>query len=88
MNMSVMHVFYCQRQGTGIAEPDLPHIFQMFYTSREKSADSRHGIGLCLAICEANVKAHGGTIGARNRADGPGSEFVFFRLPMQVTDEE
>lgn len=71
-----------QDSGTGIAASDLPHVFQMFFTSRLGRVDARHGIGLGLAICETIVKAHGGTIEAKNRTDGVGAEFVF-TLPME-----
>lgn len=80
-------VFSVKDMGTGIAESDLPHIFQIFYTARSKTTDSRQGIGLGLSICEAIIKAHGGNIEAHNRTDGPGAEFVF-SLPLEVTDNE
>lgn len=44
------------------------------------------GVGLGLAICEAIVSAHGGSIEGHNRTDGPGAEFVF-TLPMEDADE-
>jgi two-component system sensor histidine kinase KdpD len=65
--------------GTGIAAADLPHIFQMFYTSQP-----RHGIGLGLSICETIIKAHEGRIEAKNRADGAGAEFNI-ELPMEAS---
>lgn len=46
--------------GDGIAENDLPHIFERFYTGENGST----GLGLSLA-CEL-VKLHGGTITAYN----------------------
>ena len=67
--------------GAGIHEEDLPHIFEMFYTSTAAPADRRRGIGLGLSICETIVKAHGGGISARNRADRSGAEFIF-TLPL------
>lgn len=72
--------------GSGISPADLPHIFQMFYTSRHKHADAGHGIGLGLTICETIVNAHGGSISARNRADGPGAEFLFL-LPLEEVED-
>lgn len=68
-------------EGEGIAECDLDHIFQMFYTSSTRTADARNGIGLGLAICETVVKAHGGEITAGNRKDRRGAEFTFW-LPL------
>lgn len=77
-------VFIVADRGDGISPTDLPHIFDLFYTSGSETAGSRHGMGLGLSICEAIVKAHGGTITAHNRNDGPGAEFVF-TLPMEVS---
>jgi two-component system sensor histidine kinase KdpD len=76
-------VFSVRDSGEGIAPADLPDIFQIFYTSRSKHADAHPGIGLGLAICDAAVKAHGGSITARNRLDGPGVE-ITFTLPLEV----
>lgn len=61
--------------GEGIAEEDLPHIFELFYTSVKREADSRHGIGLGLAVSKLVVEAHNGTITAENRKDGTGAVF-------------
>jgi two-component system sensor histidine kinase KdpD len=80
-------VFSVRDRGEGIAASDLPNIFQMFYTSQVKHSDAKRGVGLGLAICEAAVKAHGGSIKARNRTDGPGAEFTF-RLPLGGEDHE
>ncbi len=80
-------VFSVRDRGEGIADCDLPNIFQVFYTSRAKHADAQLGIGLGLAICEAAVKAHGGSIRAINPADGPGAE-ITFTIPLEVTNHE
>jgi two-component system sensor histidine kinase KdpD len=79
-------VFTVADRGEGIAEADLPNIFQMYYTSRTKHADAQHFIGLGLAICDAIVKAHGGNIEAHNRSDGEGAEFIF-TLPTGVKEK-
>lgn len=64
-------------RGVGIRKKDLPNIFKMFYTADDDRANVKRGMGLGLAICETIVKAHGGSIEARNRRDGPGAEFIF-----------
>lgn len=75
-------IFSIKDFGSGIAPEDLPKIFQMFYTTHGKSADSKRGIGLGLTICETIVKAHGGSITAQNRQDTTGAEFIF-TLPLE-----
>jgi len=71
--------------GTGICKQDLPNIFQAFYVSH--ADHEKHGVGLGLAICETIVQAHGGSIEAHNRKDGPGAEFIF-RLPLEGPSDE
>ena len=44
--------------GAGIAEEDLPHVFQPFFTTKEKA----NGIGLGLAIVHGIVENHKGKI--------------------------
>ena len=75
--------FIIRDRGTGIRKKDLPNIFMMFYTSHVENMDVKQGMGLGLAICETIVKAHGGSIEAHNRKDGPGAEFIF-TLPLEA----
>lgn len=60
--------------GIGIAPTDLPHIFERFYRV-DKSRGQTSGHGLGLAICQAIVEHHGGSITASSQLD-VGSEFV------------
>ncbi|EST35170.1 sensor histidine kinase [Streptomyces roseochromogenus] len=55
-------------RGPGIAEADLPRVFDRFY--RADSARSLPGSGLGLAIVHAVAVTHGGTAFARNRPGG------------------
>ena len=60
--------------GTGIAEADLPYVFERFYrgdSARQQSSDES---GLGLAIVKSLVEAHGGTIAV---ASTPGSGTTF-----------
>ena len=52
--------------GAGIADEDLPHVFDRFYQA-DASRDRRTGTsGLGLSIVRALVEAHGGQVGAEN----------------------
>jgi two-component system, OmpR family, sensor histidine kinase MprB len=68
--------------GTGIAESDLPYVFDRFY----RGANSRHrqGSGLGLAIVRQVAGQHGGSIEAENVPDG-GALFTL-RLPTVTED--
>ena len=52
----------------GIAEADLPHVFERFYRATE--ARTRPGSGLGLAIVAHVAATHGGTATAHNHPDG------------------
>jgi two-component system OmpR family sensor kinase len=65
--------------GPGLAEEDLPHVFERFYRADKSRARAEGRAGLGLAICKAIVEAHGGTISAGS-APGAGAAFTF-RLP-------
>ena len=56
--------------GPGIAEADLPHVFDRFY--RAASARALPGSGLGLAIVKQTVDDHGGNVRVTN-ADGGGA---------------
>ena len=80
-------------QGPGIAEADLPHVFDRFY--RSDQARNTPGSGLGLSIVAQTIKAHGGWVKA-GQADTGGAEFTI-RLPgssvppedlTEVTDAE
>ena len=62
--------------GSGIPEPDLPHLFSRFYRGRNATAQPGNGLG--LAIVRAIAEAHGGTVGAESTR--PGARFTL-RLP-------
>jgi two-component system sensor histidine kinase MprB len=63
--------------GSGIAEKDLPKIFDRFYRSRE--ARSMPGSGLGLAIVAQVAAEEGGTVSASN--DPSGGAVLRFALP-------
>jgi two-component system sensor histidine kinase MprB len=59
--------------GPGIAEEDLPYVFDRFY--RARSARGMPGSGLGLAIVRQVAEAHGGDVVAE-RAEGGGTRMV------------
>ena len=63
--------------GLGIAEKDLPLIFERFHRSRNAAAIPGSGLG--LAIVKAIVNAHAGEITVKS--DASGTVFVI-RLPI------
>jgi two-component system, OmpR family, sensor kinase len=65
--------------GVGIAEDQLPLVFERFY--RADAARAEEGVGLGLSIARQIAEAHGGTIEARSKL-GVGSTFVLL-LPSQ-----
>jgi two-component system, OmpR family, sensor histidine kinase MprB len=68
--------------GTGIAEADLPYLFDRFY--RGENSRHRQGSGLGLAIVRQVAGQHGGSIEAANAPDG-GAVFTL-RLPTVAED--
>ena len=67
--------------GMGIAEEDLPQVFDRFYRAGEAEAQHIPGTGLGLSIVRDIVEAHGGTLSVTS-AVGEGSEFTV-RLPRR-----
>lgn len=75
-------VFAVSDSGPGIAESDLPRVFERFWKGR---ATGRAGTGLGLFIARGIVEAHGGQIGVENRDHG--SRF-YFSIPLLKPDDE
>jgi len=56
--------------GTGIDENNIERLFEPFYTTKPD------GLGMGLSISQTIIKAHGGTMEARNNREG-GATFAF-----------
>lgn len=61
--------------GVGIAQEELPHLFQQFYSGQSRPPEKR-GMGLGLALCREIVTAHGGQIEVESQP-GQGARFTF-----------
>jgi two-component system, OmpR family, sensor histidine kinase MprB len=68
--------------GEGVADADLPYLFDRFY--RGENARGRQGSGLGLAIVRQVSEQHGGTASVANAPDG-GAIFTL-RLPAYSPD--
>jgi signal transduction histidine kinase len=67
--------------GIGIAEEELPHLFEEFYRTERAKAHAQHGTGLGLSIVKQVVEEYGGDIQVYSHLD-EGTRFVF-RLPVE-----
>ncbi|MGH9824964.1 MAG: sensor histidine kinase, partial [Blastocatellia bacterium] len=68
--------------GVGIAEADLPRIFERLYRADRSRSREIEGTGLGLAIVKHLVQAHGGEISVTSEI-GSGSTFTF-TIPMAI----
>ena len=70
-----------QDTGIGIAQEDVPRIFEDFYRTNQAKDFERMGTGLGLSIVKAILEVYGGDIRVESEL-GQGSTFVF-RLPLE-----
>jgi len=71
-------VFRVRDTGVGIAQDDIPHIFDRFYRVDKARASDTGGAGLGLSICREIVETYGGVISAES---GRGGTTFTVRLP-------
>jgi two-component system sensor histidine kinase KdpD len=74
-------VFEVIDYGEGIAEQDLPYLFEGYISNEKHSTDSARGMGVGLSICMSIIKAHNGKMEAVNKKSG-GAIFRFM-LPLE-----
>ena len=73
--------------GCGVDKDKIKKIFLGYYMSEEKPKDTqKHYMGIGLSVCSAIIKAHGGTITAKNAESG-GMIFRFSIDSQEVSDE-
>jgi signal transduction histidine kinase len=72
-------VFVVEDDGSGIAEADLPQLFDPLFRADRTRNSATGGAGLGLAIVQRLTHAHGGEVRAENRREG-GARFVV-RVP-------
>lgn len=70
-------------QGPGVAEEDLPHVFEAFFQGRPPQAASVQGTGLGLSIAREQVLALGGQIEINNDDKGG----ACFRVVLPRVDQ-
>jgi signal transduction histidine kinase len=75
-------VLSVEDRGTGIAEEDLPRIFEPFYRSSRARREGRTGVGLGLAVAQRIAQAFGGSLSAKSVV-GDGSRFTLI-LPIHT----
>jgi PAS domain S-box-containing protein len=71
--------------GIGIPPEDIAGVFAMFSQVKSTRDRSEGGLGIGLALAKGLVELHGGTLEARSRGVGFGSEFIV-RIPLTSPD--
>ena len=78
-------VFTVQDNGTGIVREKLPHLFDgIGFLPEKNGVGGRSQMGIGLSVCMSIVKAHGGSMSARNTDGGTA---VSFSLPVPPESE-
>lgn len=73
-------VFTVEDNGTGIVREKLPHLFEgIGFLPEKNGVGGRSQMGIGLSVCMSIVKAHGGSMSARNTGAGTA---VSFSLPV------
>ncbi len=71
--------------GIGIPPEDITGVFAMFSQVKSTQDRSEGGLGIGLALAKGLVELHDGTLEARSRGVGFGSEFIV-RLPLKSSE--
>lgn len=71
-------------EGSGIADEDKPHVFDLFYTGSRIPTDKSRNMGIGLNLCQLIMKAHGSSIEVSD-AVPHGAVFTFFLQAKEVS---
>jgi signal transduction histidine kinase/ActR/RegA family two-component response regulator len=69
--------------GIGIAQEQIPKIFELFTQVHSKSERAQGGLGIGLALVRRLTEMHGGTVTVHSDGPGRGAEFTV-RLPIMA----
>lgn len=72
--------FVVSDSGIGIAEEDIPHLFEKFYRGKQRESRAQPGSGLGLAIVHSIASSHGGKVWV-DSVLGKGSTF-YLQIPL------
>ncbi len=78
--------FSVKNSGTGIAQSELPLVFDRFYKTDKSRSKDKKGLGLGLYLVRSIIRMHGGDITAKSEY-GEYCEFAFY-LPKQQTNHK
>ena len=70
--------------GIGIAEEDLPNVFEMFSQVGQTLSNDQASLGIGLTVVKRLVEQHGGTINVTSDGAGEGSRFVVALPRLEV----
>ena len=78
-------IFEVRDSGRGIAEKDLPFIFETYFKGERVKADDKEGSGLGLSIVKEIIKGHQGDIFVESK-EGKGSLFTIV-VPLYIQED-
>jgi signal transduction histidine kinase/ActR/RegA family two-component response regulator len=69
--------------GTGLTQPEIDRIFEMFHQSRSMQTQNVGGLGVGLTVARSLAELHGGGLQAESPGPGQGATFTLW-LPRHV----
>jgi signal transduction histidine kinase len=75
-------LFVVENSGPGIAEADLPHIFERFYRADSARQGDGHSFGLGLSIAQEAARRLGGEISVQSSAGTDNGELTRFTVRL------